>query len=280
MQESDTPQRQDSSAKDANQSKNKGTDDKSVPASSKVLPTANKPNDSDNTDNLSRMKAWMKNHITATLVVELLVLIVGIRVACIYSQQLDQMVESNILSRKSLESVQRAFLNFSKFNYSRVEEGKEAYWQMDIPIEDSGATAAVPIINYISAQRLPSEPDEVTFRGPENDFYASSLGPKEQQTIGPLTRTEHALFGEDFDIKIRDPKPRKGPFIWSWIAYRDIFGAAHVTEFCAEVQLPMLLNKSTQEIRWNLKNCHNHNCTDKYCPDFESLTDLLPKSRE
>src|SRR5208337_3617863 len=131
-------------------------------------------------------------------------------------------------ARQSLVSVQRAFVNYSKLDYSRIEDGTRNYWQLDPTIENSGATPAVAIINYIGAGQLPDEPDEATFRGNETQFYVSSLGPKGQRGVGALIRDESALFGEEFDITRRDPTPRKGrTFIWSWVAYRDIFGSAH-----------------------------------------------------
>ena len=94
MKESNTPQSQDSTAKDASQTKNKGTGSKSVTTGPKSAPTTNETDDPDNSNNPSKILAWLKKHVTATLVVELLVLLVGIKVASIYSDQLGQMRES------------------------------------------------------------------------------------------------------------------------------------------------------------------------------------------
>jgi hypothetical protein len=94
MNKSNTPQGQDSTAKDTGQSKNEGAGSKSVTTGSKNTPTTNETDDPDNSNNPSKTLTWLKKHVTATLVVELLVLLVGIKVAYIYSDQLDQMRES------------------------------------------------------------------------------------------------------------------------------------------------------------------------------------------
>jgi hypothetical protein len=124
MKESNTSQGQDNTAKDADQSKNEGTGSKSVTTGSKSAPTTNETDDPDNSNNPSKTLAWLKKHVTATLVVELLVLLVGIKVACIYSHQLDQMIRQNQIATKSQWLDQRAWVtpiatqsvDFNKFN--------------------------------------------------------------------------------------------------------------------------------------------------------------------
>jgi hypothetical protein len=128
MDKSDAPKNQGSIAKDANQSKNKTTSGQGVAANPKGAPTTDKPNSSDNPNSPSKMKVWLKTHVTPTLVVELLVLFVGIRVAYIYSGQLDQM----ILTVKWTQEQVVAFYNtgqrpmiFAKIpNKIHVEVGK------------------------------------------------------------------------------------------------------------------------------------------------------------
>src|SRR5580692_5233250 len=103
MGKSETPQRQDNTTKDANQSKNKAADTKGVATTTKDTPARDKGDIPENAKNPSKVMVWMKKHITPTLVIELLVFIVGCRVAWIYSGQLTQMIESNKISREALQ---------------------------------------------------------------------------------------------------------------------------------------------------------------------------------
>lgn len=114
VKESDTPQDQHNTAKDTNQSKNKGAGSKNVAAGSKNAPTTNEADDPDNSKNPSKTLAWLKKHVTVTLVVELLVLLVGIKVACIYSAQLNQMIESNKITLQTLKVSQGAYVTIGR----------------------------------------------------------------------------------------------------------------------------------------------------------------------
>jgi hypothetical protein len=62
---------------------------------------------------------WWHRIGWSQVVLDLLLLRVGIKLAFIYSGQLTQMIESNRISRESLESVQRAFITYHSIQTSR-----------------------------------------------------------------------------------------------------------------------------------------------------------------
>jgi hypothetical protein len=286
MEKSDTPQGQDNTAKDTNQSKNKGRDSKSVATGPKSTPTSEKEDKSESPNNSSKAMAWLKKHVTPTLVVEILVFLVATYVACIYSRQLNEMIESNRLNRESLESVQRAFINISVIKHLRLTEKDGSHaWSVSPLVENSGTTPATMVINRVHWSALPQEPDDLTFKGNEQNFPVSTIGPKGQMQLGPLFETEAFIFGADFGdlippIKPLNTKPRGKPvFIWIWIGYRDIFDHPHVTESCAEILETMYVSPDGKDIQWTPRNCYHHNCTDKNCEDYQAIEGLIPKRR-
>ena len=65
---------------------------------------------------------WWQRIDWSQAVLDLLLLIVGIKLAFIYSGQLTAMRDSNEINRESLTSVQRAFVSFQHFEYFRLQD--------------------------------------------------------------------------------------------------------------------------------------------------------------
>jgi len=196
--------------------------------------------------------------------------------ACITYGQLNEARKSNIISRESLTSVQRAFIGFVKFTEERSQGLGGHIWRISAMVENSGTTPAVPVINYVKTARLPSEPDEIRFRGNDTHFPSTSIGPKAVQGLSQIRETENFIMGEELgDLSHPSPKFDPALFVWGWVAYRDIFETPHVTEFCAKM-IDAGISKYPPIVQPNWKQCEDHNCIDNYCPDFQTLVALMP----
>ena len=282
MNESNAPQSQDSTAKDANQSKNKGSGGEVVAASPKHIPTTNK-NDEAKTQKESTMWSWFRKQITVALVIEILIFAVTIKIAYIYSGQLDEMIKSNKISRESLVTVQRAFMNMYNVQndrtYKREADGVDTPgYSFSISTDNSGTTQALRIASSMNANLLSGEPDEKTFLGDNQALRISALGPKQQRLFGPVFRADEVIFGRRLPDKF-DPKtwrtekmPGRHFVVWGWVVYSDIFPGTnrHVSEFCDELQNVGYNNSSSMYVlSW--AGCRSHNCTDDTCEDYAEV---------
>ncbi len=290
MEKSHTPQSQDNAAKDANQSRNKGTSSKGVTASPIGTPIKNRLGDPDNSNNLSKTKAWLTKYATPTLVIELLVFCVGIYVAFIYSGQLGQMIESNKISRESLTSVQRAFMTYEGTQYrqfaNKTVDGNN--WVFEERFVNNGTTPAIQVMQRFWADELPNGLGEQKFIGedaPEVKTISGTVGPKEPHSIGPRFKSDFFVFGNAPTLpdlkhpeKNRPNLSTRNISFWGWIIYRDIFPETpmHLTEFCQNLQ-GVVFNPGTG-VQLMFSNCKAHNCTDKYCDDYQEIMDaVFPK---
>jgi hypothetical protein len=105
MKESNAPQGQDNPANDANDSKDGGALRNVSPPVTKDPPS---PPKTANSNHDSNPPPWWKR-LNWNLIIEILVLIVGLRVAWIYKGQLDQMIEANRLTGNALELSRKMF---------------------------------------------------------------------------------------------------------------------------------------------------------------------------
>jgi hypothetical protein len=104
MNDSNAPQGQDNSTKQSNESENSGTLRDVPPFIPEIPPETRKPS-----DNPPKSPAWWKR-LNWSIIIELCVLAVGIKVACIYSGQLKEMIATNKTSHDALVASQRPWL--------------------------------------------------------------------------------------------------------------------------------------------------------------------------
>jgi hypothetical protein len=114
-------------------------------------------------NNSNHMPSWRDRHI----VVQLLIFVVTIAIATIYRGQLKEMVESNRISRESLQSVQRSYVNFAGITASvgltSPDEKKRIGQMLNLNWVNSGNTPAKRAVTLGNFQawrgNLPSEFD-------------------------------------------------------------------------------------------------------------------------
>ena len=251
------------------------------------------PKDSDANDHSSQSPYWKKRE-TWNFIVQTLLLIVGVYVAKIYSCQLGQMVESNSINREALENVQRAFVRVTGITVDhgaiQTPGGVQGHWEIGAHWENSGSTPALNVIQSFDVKNLSDEPDETTFVGGHNpsEYVPSVIGPRAPQDSGILRRPENFIFGGLSPPTKSHPTViavGERPIAWGWIAYKDAFDSSHVTEFCQElIEVRSSINRpinapvgSGLSFRWD--GCKHHNCQDKYCSDYNSISDLLEMKR-
>jgi len=214
----------------------------------------------------SRVRKWASTATVAEVGMFLLTLVIA--ASSIYytkyaKRQWKVMRESNEISRKALESVQRAFVLFSPNGSTigtLVENNKVIAWTPQISIANRGATAAQKMTHhanfYISEKELPKEFD---FHD-TGEAHSDVLGPQDAHTVStdpiPIryiqavqNHTEHV-------------------YVYGWVAYGDVFAKRHVTQFCYELAVNSISGDLTDPKyllvqRFNL--CARHNCVDDDC---------------
>jgi hypothetical protein len=185
----------------------------------------------------------------------------------VYFLQLTALVDSNQISRQSLQSVQRAFMNFDNITVHILAVGEKENTEpagiFGAKFENVGTTPANNVIPFLGIERLPSEPDGTKFIGKNAEPLHTYVGPKGPLTVGPkfMKFSETGLSRPDATI-------HADLYIWGWVAYDDVFPgtARHLTEFCQQVTNLDL--KSTGNGSFFTTNCKKHNCEDQWCPDY------------
>jgi hypothetical protein len=214
-------------------------------------------------------------------------LFIGVVVAVIYFCQLRAMQYSNKISRESLESVQRAFVNFDKITINRSSVHTPAGDVRRVTIkalwENSGTTPAIRVVRAIGVNRIKDEPTEEQFL-PEHitpDAALSVIAPKKQTDSGTIVLDEDALFGDTLTHTVTEASNRKMleagyVFIWGWMTYRDIFREtkAHLTEFCEGLHNITVPDAKDAQPTLDFIACHRHNCTDEQCDDYQQVLKL------
>lgn len=260
MKESDTPQRQDNTAKDAGQSKNKGTEGKSVATGSKGAPTTNETDGSDNSNNPSKMLARLKKHITVTVVVELLVLFVGIIVACIYSHQLDQMIRANTIAEDNFAESQRPYvwLISGKENVELLYDKPQQFLfdrpiKMRLKYQDYGLSPA--LVTRAGYEMHIKANAERVFGGSISWIpIASVLPPGKWDTLTAQSIENYTRQNEDAVIG------DKGIAIYLVLQYTDVRKHAFETDICFYRMESGDLNYCSPDIN-KIRDCQKEACT-------------------
>jgi hypothetical protein len=191
-------------------------------------------------------------------------ILVGIYVAWVYHGQLQEMIESNKLTRESLESVQAAVVSFSapQIKVTPFADKRFPYWMFVTPFTNGGNTATRTGQVYWNVF-APTEriPDDYAFRdqgsGNGGTFI---LGPKETSYTKPIAIPDDVVQ----DMLAR----RKRIYFYGWAAYRDRFKETpdRVTEFCYEFWNFIETGKNMES---QVNVCQHHNCYDDECPDYK-----------
>jgi hypothetical protein len=216
------------------------------------------------------------------LIVEIMVFIVGVRVAVIYSGQLKAMLDSNEINRQTLVSVQRPFLTAQHLKTQRLNDspGVKPTHSLLISVfyENSGTTPAIGVINYFGGEVLLENPTEDQFKGDISFSTTTTIGPKATREVGPITKSERDSFGADLGeitgfVRIAEERknyPRLT--MWGWAVYRDQFPntTPHLTEFCRKFY--SVSSIPPNGFQYTFGDCSSHNCTDEDCDDYPQIT--------
>jgi hypothetical protein len=254
MNESDTPKAQDNTAEQRNDPKESSAFRDAIP----VLKNPESPTESAYSCYHHKppkpfwkdIKAWEFVFVIGTF-------LVAIKVACIYSGQLDQMIESNRLTRESLQTSQRPWVGVetvrlvAPIGFIKAGSGKDITYfvsgSLEIKIKNYGSSPALSVSDFIEiydpdfskepfAPRDPfaqlqkfgestcalADGNEFTKNNPR--MYGGSVFPMQVTTY-----TSHGIPGftkSDFQV---------GQFIQlvGCISYRDQFGKmTHHTHYC------------------------------------------------
>lgn len=104
-------------------------------------------------------------------------------------KQQEAMLESNKISKQSLQSVQRAYISRGKVEpRPLVSVGPGAsetqLWSVTVTLNNSGNTPAIDVVHMLSVLPLPKEPTQEQFMGKREDLKMISIGPREPHVIG------------------------------------------------------------------------------------------------
>jgi pimeloyl-ACP methyl ester carboxylesterase len=205
---------------------------------------------------------------------------------------------TDAIHRESLESVQRAFINFVDVDISippPFDKSPERLWTFRAVVENSGSTPAIERFGFFMAHNAmpPSQrtgPSEEWFWGHKEVWTGPGIiGPKAKDFLGPVQWPEAYVIGYSSLAEVGSDKFQKEFlqffqtqrwFVWGWIGYKDVFPNTepHVTEFCKfiiGVEIDRNLKSS-----FKFHDCPDHNCTDKDCADYDQIVALTRKRKQ
>jgi hypothetical protein len=241
------------------------------------------PQHDDSESHSERTPWWRDRHF----VVQMLIFVVTIAIAWIYKGQLKEMVESNRISRESLQSVQRALLNFSGISGGVSLTSPDGKSRIGITAllnwNNTGNTPAKRVIGVGNYQTWRGElPDSFDF----HDFLKIDKNTYSQEVVGPHQTLPVQIFVPTDNLRAQ----RAGSdrlFFYGWIVYGDVFKGSpdRLTEFCSEMIQVSISEASkdigdpTNNIGWNTQPCRLHNCYDEDCEDYSAKVKYARESR-
>jgi hypothetical protein len=223
---------------------------------------------------------WWHRIDWSQVVLDGLLLLVGIKLAVIYTGQLSQMIESNRISRESLESVQRAFVGVTAPLFDRqgiVGPGKTSTPVIRVRgvMDNEGTTEAEDVVSNISSAMLKDEPTEDQFLAQQYGpiITVTTIAPKGHRDTGVLEWKESDVFGDMLSNPSKAKPMSTYLFVWGWVAYHDVFKNTkmHITEYCRGLSRTYVPadNKSGPQLTFT--DCHKHNCDDEHCSDYQTI---------
>jgi hypothetical protein len=265
MEKSDAPQGQDQSTNKTDKSQN--DDPGNQPAS--ITQNASSQEKHNYTNYHSRPAHWWHRIDWSQVVLDVLLLIIGVKLALIYSGQLNQMIESNKINQSAVVTGQRAFVFVpeTKINSAKdAKTGKKA-WLFTPRMENGGNTPALNVHNYVSQnspdyKAIPHSFEYLDRPSPVGTFPNTNVEPG-PAIIGPHATLDMAGLGVADEVLQKVNIGAAHVCFWGWISYEDGFGCGHKTEFCEEVV------SMSPDGHFIFNNCSQHNCSDGKCKDYE-----------
>ncbi len=173
-------------------------------------------------------RAWWRR-INWQLLVEIAVFAVAVRVACIYSGQLDQMIKSNGLTEQTMRLDQRAWVAVTAVNSKQPPQIKQRF-TYSVHFIDTGKTPASNVVIHAG--------DELLDKGQQPNFSLDTpvrlgvLSPGSERTFenGPVPTTRAVNTMTEADLAVLKVKTLS---IHGKITYDDIFGCHHWITYCS-----------------------------------------------
>jgi hypothetical protein len=233
-----------------------------------VPPSVKKEQDTENKNRSAReSKKMLIDGITLLFVVV---------VAVINVIQLRTSIESNRISKESLQSVQRAYIQILPItNFNKNGSGHPT---MDFSVrwDNVGATPAINAISAHFAKIRNENLTEAEFLSVKESFAYNRpivvIG--KGSTSSQVTSFEQKDVLGMYDIKqlsASSVRPMKQDLVfWAWTRYQDVFEGTpiRVTEFCGVLQDISVDVEGHSPATVNYRPCASHNCEDQYCADY------------
>jgi len=232
MENSDAPKSQDNTTEAKNNSQNSGTLG-SVSLKSENPPT---PHKSCCSYHHAKATPWWKRLSTWQFVAEIAIFMVGVRVACIYKGQLEQMIMTNRISHDALVASQRPWLmNDGTATYTFRISGKDmATTTFTFNVKNFGPSPALDV-GFGIYPFIRGDPNG----GPErHDLFEDARKQACQSADGIITVSGNSIFPQQVHTygtggMIEGSMVSKvgAVLFYGCIAYRDQFDTKHTTHY-------------------------------------------------
>jgi hypothetical protein len=243
----------------------------SIVAESKPAPPAEPYSDTrkDNTPLWKKILEW------GALLTAIGLLVVNIFQMMATQDAVTKAGEANNLTRRSLESVQRAFIISHGIKKKMIvvkntSGNTTKSFEFTTQWENAGNTPAVGVIMAFGVVEKIDELTEPEFMATRIDravlkAASSAIGPKSTVDSGVARQLE------DF--------PDVPRFFWGWLVYRDTFPNTepHVTEFCLKTTKIQPHQPPDGDYTFDATVCSHHNCVDEFCEDYTAMTQLFSR---
>ena len=193
------------------------------------------------------------------------------------------MLDSNEISRDSLQSVQRAYISFQQIQTTpiieRTASGETIGLQFSAQTMNTGNTPGNGGALCFFGDSLPNEPTEEQFIGSRPLPVSKVIGPKALYFFGDI-RKSGSFWGLDRARTTGAVQTHIGKHnfvLWGWVTYRDVFPQTnvHVTEFCQRLVTigvnPERPSNARPEFTFRFQDCEHHNCADEQCEDYKAI---------
>jgi hypothetical protein len=236
MNELNTPQDQDKTPKHTDESENGST------LGNVTLPIAESPTSPSEQCHpytyQHSPKPWWKR-IDWKLIVELFVLGVGIKVACIYSGQLNQMIESNKITCETFETAARPYIVIDNIQKAEAKTGVRIFCSSNLEqicvriyYTVTGQTPAIAVqreVHVLFEKDQKAAEDTITNWNPKSIESPEGFPPMSTRGHTWDDPVEETVPLDQADLLLRD----KGTvYVYGAIKYRDLLKHRHVTRFC------------------------------------------------
>jgi hypothetical protein len=229
---------------------------------------------------LNRALRWLSTITAAEAATFLLTVVIAASTTCytIYAKrQWSTMRDSNKINRSTMKISQRAFvfIPYTEFGPTTERGTGRKGWLLSPMMENGGNTPALKVRNVVN-QNAPEYavlPEGFNFPdGPATYGTFPNTNVKGGDSIvGPHGRLGMSALGVADEVLQQVNTGKSHVYLWGWVAYDDIFGCRHKTEYCEEIA-----GLST-EGQVMFSSCAEHNCADKDCKDYQPTDSAICK---